>query len=235
LDEAGLHAYIAEKQPELTDELIRQRLSFANGYQRWSEEDWYRVVFADESNFLGAGYHGKHWVRRPPGTAHDPQYTLDYRPHPISVPAWGCFTAQGPGYMCMFEGSMNASMYRDILRDYLLPTVDDHFHSRENWWFLHDNDPARHGANVVKAWLHNNWVRPLDFPTYSPDLNPIENLWADLKRRMESQQAATQKDLEELLQQEWAATPVELCNKLARSMPRRIQQVIDKRGAYTDY
>jgi hypothetical protein len=65
-------------------------------------------------------------------------------------------------------------------------------------------------------------VRPLDFPPYSPDLNPIENLWADVKKRTDQKQADTKEELEQLLSEQWAATSPALCSKLALSMLHRI-------------
>jgi hypothetical protein len=139
--------------------------------------------------------------------------------------------------MAMYEGSLDGAGLRDIMRDYLLPTASEPFGDGAEWWLLHDSDPAagRHKSIVVRTWMHNNYVRPPDFLPYSPDLNPIENLWADVKKRMESKQAGTKDELEKLLSEEWAATSPALCNKLARSMVHRIQQDFERDGACTDY
>jgi CRP-like cAMP-binding protein len=51
---------------------------------------------------------------------------------------------------------------------------------------------------------------------------------------MEQKQADTKDELEELLSEEWAATSPALCHQLARSMVHRIEQVIERDGAYTD-
>ncbi len=233
--QAGLPGRIARHVFQLSDEHMRQRLSFAHGYQRWTMDDWCRVLFADVKTFRGLGRGGQVWVRRPVGEAANPEYSVAHKPHPVSVPAWGCFSAHGPGYMAMFEGSLDAAGLRNIFRDYLLPTVKEHFDEGADWWLLHDNDPGRHKSQVLRTFMHNNYVRPLDFPPYSPDLNPIENLWADMDKRMGSTDADTKEELEKAVADTWAATSKAYCEQLARSMPTRITQVIERDGAYTDY
>jgi Transposase/DDE superfamily endonuclease len=235
LIEAGLPGRVARHVFQLTDEHKRQRLSFAHGYERWTEEEWCRVLFADVKTFEGKGSHGQVWVRRPVGQAANAEYSVAHKPHPVAVPAWGCFSAKGPGYMAMFDGSLDAAGLRDIFRDYLLPTVKEHFGEGADWWLLHDNDPGRHKSQVLKTFMHNNYVRPLDFPPYSPDLNPIENVWKEMDLRMASTQADTKDELEDLVANTWATLTPDYCAGLARSMVKRIAQVIERNGAYTDY
>jgi hypothetical protein len=232
---AGLHGRVARHVFQLTDEHKRKRLAFAHGYERFSEAEWCKVIFADVKGFEGKGSHGQVWVRRPVGEAANTEYSVAHKPHPVSVPAWGCFSAKGPGYMAMFEGSLDAAGLRDIFRDYLLPTVEEHFGEGTEWWLLHDNDPGRHHSQVLKTFMHNNYIRPLDFPPYSPDLNPIENVWREMDVRMASTQADSKGELEGVVAQTWASLTPEYCSGLARSMPKRIAQVIERKGAYTDY
>jgi hypothetical protein len=137
--------------------------------------------------------------------------------------------------MAMFDGSLDAAGLRDIFRDYLLPTVKEHFGEGAEWWLLHDNDPGRHKSLALRTFMHNHYIRPLEFPPYSPDLNPIENLWADMDKRMASKPAVSKEELEKQVAEVWAETTQEYCSKLALSMPKRIAQVIERNGAYTDY
>jgi len=76
----------------------------------------------------------------------------------------------------------------------------------------------------------------LDWPAQSPDLNPIENLWAIIKRNITTQPIA--KSLQELEKQvlnEWWSIPQETINELIDSMPSRVQAVIDAHGGVTKF
>ena len=93
------------------------------------------------------------------------------------------------------------------------------------WWFQQDNDP-KHTSRLVQEWLKTNGIDVLDWPPYSPDLNPIENLWSDLKRRVEKRNPKTLDNLKEYLEEEWRGTDRELVRKLVNSMTHRCQLVL---------
>jgi hypothetical protein len=74
---------------------------------------------------------------------------------------------------------MDAVMMKDILKNNLVPSAELHFSFDlpEQWYLLHDND-KKFNSRLVTEQLHTLGVTMIDFPPYSPDLNPIENLWA---------------------------------------------------------
>ncbi len=109
-----------------------------------------------------------------------------------------------------------------------------HFYPREHWWFQQDNAP-QHTSHLPRRWFHNHGVDLLDFPPYSPDLNPIENLWSILKARIEARLARTTDEIERILKEEWEALDKELLTSLAHSMPTRCAAVIANHGHKAPY
>ena len=134
------------------------------------------------------------WVQRPRGKRFDPNYLVERIPHSERVSLWGCFCARGVGQAEIFVGEFDAKRYVDILQHNLIQTAM-HFYPREHWWFQQDNAP-QHTSHLAQRWFHNHGVDLLDFPPYSPDLNPIENLWSILKARVEARLARTTDEVE---------------------------------------
>ena len=76
----------------------------------------------------------------------------------------------------------------------------------------------------------------LPWPAHSPDLSPIENLWADMKKRLEvNHQEIPKAQLWEVVDNEWEKTSKEYCKKLFASMPDRLAAVIKSMPGYTRY
>jgi transposase len=236
LIEHGLFGRVARHKKKFSDAEKRKRLSFAEGYKNWTADDWMKVVFADEKIFWGEGFWGQVFVRRPKGEALNPDYCVDQDPHPVKVSAWACFSGHGLGYMYIFNENMDAKKLKDILGTHLIESAELHFDiaHAEQWWFLQDNAP-QHKSVLIRTWLFNNGIQCIDFPPYSPDLNPIENLWADLARRVEQFQCGSMEELQDIVAEQWKETDKELLRKLARSMPERCQAVIDAHGDHTAF
>ena len=94
-----------------------------------------------------------------------------------------------------------------------------------------DNDP-KHTSKVVAKWLKDNKVKVLQWPSQSPDLNPIENVWAELKKRA-SKEAYNLTPLHQLCQEEWAKIHPTYCGKLVEGYPKRLIQVKQFKGNAT--
>jgi hypothetical protein len=211
------------------------RLSFANGYLNWTEQQWDTVLFSDEKIF-SCGITTERYVRRPIGEANNPEYMIDHKSHPISCNVWACFSGRGLGYIYIFNETLDGKLLKHILDNNLIPSAQLFYNQDppEQWWLLHDND-RKFTGQIVTPWLHNHGISSIQFPPYSPDLNPIENLWFDLQTRVEKHNAETMEQLQDAIAEEWNKTSTEFLVKLSHSMPHRCQAVIDANGDHTKY
>ncbi|KAI4894875.1 hypothetical protein NFI96_008647 [Prochilodus magdalenae] len=125
---------------------------------------------------------------------------------------------------------MDGAMYREILANNLLPSVRALKMGR-GWVFQHDNDP-KHTARATKEWLRRKHLKVLEWPSQSPDLNPIENLWRELKVRVAQRQPRNLKALEEICMEEWAKIPAAVCANLVKNYRKRLISVIANKVFY---
>lgn len=237
LKSSGLKAVVKKKKPQLLAHHMRARLDFAKRYRNWTSDDWKRVIWSDETKINRLGSDGRDWAWKGVNeglSAKEIKGTRKFGGG--SLMFWGCMTAKGVGNACRIEGRMNAELYTDILNDELLETIRQQELDKLLIIFQQDNDP-KHTSKRAQQWLRENEIQTLEWPSQSPDLNPIEHLWVHLKRRL-----ATYKNepngLEELwerVQEEWNRIPAAVCIDLIDSMPRRVAAVIKAKGSYTKY
>ncbi len=119
-----------------------------------------------------------------------------------------------------------------VSRD-LLPSVRA-LKMGHGWVFQHDNDP-KHTARATKEWLRKKHFKVLEWPSQSPDLNPIENLWRELKLHVAQRQPQNLKDLEKTCMEEWAKIPAAVCANLVKNYRKRLASVIVNKGFCTKY
>lgn len=242
LDEAGLHSRVAKKKPLLSAKNMKLRLQWAKARLHWTADDWGRVVWSDESKFtLFSNCKRRLYVRRRPTEAYSPeclQPTVKFGGKGVMV--WGCFSRNGVGVLHRVPGIMTQDMYLDLLQNVGLPSAMSL--RGLDYIFQQDNDP-KHTASKVKYFFDNlpEFGFPeftvMDWPSQSPDLNPVEHLWDEVERRLRRQpvRITTPDALFVHLRQAWNSIEADVCERLVSSMPERVRQVIANKGGATSY
>ena len=128
---------------------------------------------------------------------------------------------------------MTSESYREILENNLLKSVEK-LGMSDDWIFQHDNDP-KHRAAIIANWLNRNEVERLDWPSFSPDLNPIEHLWDEVECQLKKKQAKSQNELKESLIEVWYGIELPTLKKLVDSVGNRLNEVIRTKGYPTRY
>ena len=95
---------------------------------------------------------------------------------------WAAMSSAGFGPLCFLKSTVNAAIYQEIVEHFILPSADK-LYGDADFIFQQDLAPA-HTAKGTKSWFNDLGVTVLDWPANSPDLNPIENLWGIVKRKM---------------------------------------------------
>nr|ACV85768.1 transposase [Acipenser fulvescens]ACV85769.1 transposase [Acipenser fulvescens] len=234
LHKTGLYGRVAKRKPLLKKTCIKSRLEFPRRHVGDSETKWKKILWFDETKIEPFGLNAKRYVWRKPNTAHHPENTIPTVKHGGgSIMLWGCFSASGPGKLVKIEGKMDAVKYREILKENLLKSARDLGLGRR-FIFQQDNDP-KHTAKATLEWLKNKKVNVLEWPSQSPDLNPIENMWKELKIAVHQRSPSNLTELEQFCKEEWAKIAVSRCAKLVETYPNRLMAVIAAKGASTKY
>ena len=173
-------------------------------------------------------------VWRTPQEAFDPRCTVPTVKHGGgNVKCWDCISSSRVGNLVLIDGNMTGEVYRDILQRNLFESVKT-LNLGRNWVLQHDNDPKQR-AHIVTKWLDEKGVERLKWPSFSPNLNPIEYIWDEVERRMRKEKAKNEFELKQTLLKVWYNIGNDVTKKLVDPVPNRLHEVIRMDGYPTRY
>jgi transposase len=223
-----------KKKPLISDINKEKRLEFAKKYLKKGPEFWDNIVWSDETMIRSNPKHAKlfHKLHRSIPAKNRPINPKSQNEGP-SVMFWGFYSSGGVGPLITVDGKINGEKYKSILENHLIPLLKD---NGQNLTFMQDNAPV-HTCRLVSQFLVENEVPVLIWPPQSPDLNPIENLWHILKSRRAKKfgPVRTKSDIITQSLEIWNEFGIELCEKLSRSLKKRLSEVIKNKGGPIDY
>jgi len=233
--EKGLKSYTATRKPLLSVLDRIKRRKWCKARLHWTIDEWRKVIFSDESNFEVVNRKTRVTVKR----LASEKYQLKFCQPRIqggggSAGIWGCISHKGTGCCEMYKGRINQHTYRNTLENQLLPSVDLWYGESTSWLFMQDGAPA-HTAKSIKDWFDENQVVLLPWCARSPDLNPIENIWAWMDRRLSRENLKSIEELMERVEALWHEVPREIVMKLIESMPKRVRACYKAKGGHFSY
>ena len=135
--------------------------------------------------------------------------------------------------VCIFDGIMDAESYVSILRQTLLPFLREVYPDGRR--FMQDNDP-KHTSRRAGQFFQEEGVNWWRTPPECPDMNPIENLWHELKEYLRREGKPQNKaELVQGIIAFWDTVTVEKCTKYIRHLRKVIPKVVMENGGPTGY
>ena len=135
--------------------------------------------------------------------------------------------------ICIFEGMMKKELYIEILKRTLVPFIQDVY--PESHRFMADNDP-KYTPGAAQEFLDRTGIFWWRTPAESPDLNPIENMWHELKEFLRREaKPTTKQELVSGVEEFWWTVDIAKCKKYIRHLNKVIPKVVELQGAATGY
>jgi len=229
LRKSGLFGQVSARKPLLSKWQVKQRLHWCKAYLSYTAADWDRIIFSDECR-VSTYHNSRRYVWRPKNSRYKEKYTcktVKYGGKSILV--WGAIRFDGNRILIKCPPRLDSSEYQQVLNKGLPEVYESHM------TFMQDGAPC-HRSSSTSKFLDNKQVCLLsDWPAQSPDLNIIENMWAELKKRLNKHHPIPKEDLWEVIKKEWYAIPNDYVTRLYESLPRRIHNVIKNKGLHSKY
>ena len=206
-------------------QLIRQqnktkRLDWARTYLHDTFDD---VIWTDETT-VQLETHKRYCYRK-----------IGERPLPKPVHVWAGISKKGPTAVCIFEGIMDASLYCEILEKTLVPFIREKFPNPTSHRFMQDNDP-KHTSRAAQAFFARSGVNWWRTPPASPDMNPIENLWHELKEFMRHEvKPHNKQELVDGINRFWTNVDEHKCYRYINHLEKVLPKAIEVLGEPTGY
>lgn len=232
LNELGFKSRVPKRLPLLSSKNIMQRSLKSEEWSNWTLKQWNNVLFSDETKINLYSSDGREKVWRKAGEALLEKNITPTVKHSSSVMVWGCMAASGVGKLVFIDGNMDRFLYKRILAENLEQSKDL-LGLPNNFIFQQDNDP-KHTSNYVKDFFKDRYT-VLEWPSQSPDLNPIEHLWDHVKREVRKCAPSNIRELKETVSQIWSEITPEMCRKLIGTMPSRCEEMVRNRGGHTSF
>ena len=130
---------------------------------------------------------------------------------------------------------MNSDKYKAISETHLLPSMTSDFPDGDG--IFQQDHTLYHTSRKMRTFFEESGLEILGWPGNSPDINPIENLWAIIKQRLLKEDCSTMAKLISAVIRTWYHDEqvTKMCSTLVESMPNCVQMLVKAKGGQTSY
>ena len=147
------------------------------------------------------------------------------------VHAWGVFSSKGVIELQFFSGNMGSEQYIKMLSIANSEILKLH----PNGFILLWDSDAKHRSDISLNYYIKNNIQLLEWPAYSPDLNPFENIWVNIKNSLGSKVYNKVKLIKSDIEDYWKIWASNYSTKAIEIMWKRIDAYILLKGIRTGY
>lgn len=231
LKQVGLKRRRAVKRQVLTDAVRRKRIEFAQLMLR-HKEWWEWIIFTDEKSFCTNESSVK-YVYRPKGHRFNEKYIApSHFSGRKSASYWGWISSKGLGEITATNTRFNSAKYIELLENFAIPSITTEFAPLNHCIFQQDNSQV-HNSRLSFAFLRSAGFRfILNWPSHSPDINLIENIWAIMELKRKNVFPRSLEELDKLVHDVWEELRLDtqICEKLYDSLEKRFEYIINHNG-----
>jgi len=150
------------------------------------------------------------------------------------VKVWGSISYKGVDTLVRYHGNMNSIDFVEILEENLLrdyPLLRG-TRTRQGKYYFQLDKASSHRVLHSKNFFRNNNISTLVWPSYTPDLNPVENIWAFIKSQLfkKNKKLTTADETWEEIQRIWYFEVNSMIKNLYNFIPNRLKAVIELQG-----
>ena len=231
-DDLGYTRRRARKKVLLTYKQRMARLQFARRHMHWNMRQWKNVIWSDECIITCCDSNNQYVYMHKDSDPFDPKFTSKSVKHPPKLMVWACFNYRGVGKLIVLPQNltMNKERYLELLSDHLYDCFRMCKVKLDRGIYMQDGATC-HTAKIIKEYFSFVKINYIEkWPGNSPDINPIENLWPLVKRKLRDRDTSTIAKLRDAIYEILHSIDRKVFRKLAGSIPNRLRQVERQKG-----